>query len=168
MITLYSVPIQCNRWTVLTPFQGHPLCQSATERRLGISFWGLGIVLVLVSLKSGSVCVGPSFVSPVIHEDPSWSLTLWFSRAASVYHCVVKIACMILMFPQHEKCCAQTPHHITYCESNPDPSSSPAFHGFLCALPSQQEYRVLTVRLKRWDFQATTWPLRSQVVSRQP
>lgn len=112
MVTLYSVPVQCNRWTVLTPFQGHPLCQSETERRLGISFWGLGIVLVLVSLKSGSVCVGPSFVSPMIHEDPSWSLTLWFSRAASAYHCVVKIACMILTFPQHEKCCAQTP--VTY------------------------------------------------------
>lgn len=48
----------------------------------------------------------------MIHEDPSWSLTLWFSRAASAYHCVVKIACMILTFLQHEKCCAQTP--VTY------------------------------------------------------
>lgn len=70
------------------------------------------------------------------------------------------------MFPQHEKC--SNPHHITYCENNPDPSSSLVFHGFFCALPSQQEYRVLTVRLKSWDFQTTTWPLRSQVVSRQP
>lgn len=42
------------------------------------------IVLVLAAPKSGSVCVGPSFVSPMIHEDLSWSLTLWFSREASV------------------------------------------------------------------------------------
>ena len=99
MITLYYVPIQCTSWTALTltPFQGHPLCQSETERRLGISFRGLG-----------TNCFSP-FVFPMIHEDPSWSLTLWFSSAASVYNCVVKISRMILMFPQHEKCCAQIP-----------------------------------------------------------
>lgn len=41
--------------------------------------------------KSESVCVAPSFVFPVIRGDPSW-----FSRAASVYHCVVKMPCTIL------------------------------------------------------------------------